>query len=76
MLFQELFASTKSHCFGEDLETILPQFLVIYFIKQTENKNMCFSFIARNVYNFIGRSFIGMNELTQNDGEFLYQRIF
>lgn len=76
MMFQEMFASTNSPCFGEALETSLPQFLMIYVIKHIENKNMCFSFIARNTCHFIGRSFIGMNELTHNDGEFPYQRSF
>lgn len=34
-----MFVFTNSHCFGEALETTLPQFLM-YFIKHTENKKI------------------------------------
>lgn len=35
-----MFVFTNSHCFGEALETTLPQFLMMYFIKHTENKKI------------------------------------
>lgn len=39
VMFQEMFASTDSPYFGETLDTILPQFLMMYFITYTENKS-------------------------------------
>lgn len=76
MAMWELFAFTNSHCFGKAFETTSPQFLRVYFIKNTENKNIYISYIARNKCFCIKRIFSGMKEPHTVMGSFNIIEVF